>query len=63
LPIPVSGANVTSVISGYAAAVNDDSENHETKAGRDFHDTEDELDLIRLVSDLDRVLDWWPTSP
>lgn len=38
--------NIASLIGGDAATVNNDSENHEADTSDDFHDTEDELDLV-----------------
>lgn len=43
--LPVFCANVASVIGGNATAVDDDSENHETKTGGDLNDTDNEFDL------------------
>ena len=36
------------MICWHTAAVDDDSQNHETNAGNDFHGAENKLDLIRL---------------
>jgi hypothetical protein len=46
--LPVSCTNVTSVVCWNAAAVDDDSKNHEAYASGDLHDTKDELDLFRV---------------
>jgi hypothetical protein len=49
LSIPVFCANVPSVVSWNATAINDNSENHEANASDDLHNTEDELDLFQLA--------------
>lgn len=43
--MPVSSANVTSVVSRNTTTVDDDSENHETDTSDDLHHTEYEFDL------------------
>jgi len=52
--IPVSETDVTSVIGWYTATIDDNSQDHESNAGGDFHYAEDKLDLARLAGDTDR---------
>lgn len=51
LVVPVSGTNVASMVSRYAATVDDDSQDHKTDTGSDFHYAEDEFDLDRSAAD------------
>jgi hypothetical protein len=53
--IPVSSADVASVISWNATAVNNDSQDHESHAGGDFHYTENKFDLTRLAGNTSRA--------
>jgi hypothetical protein len=51
--IPVSGTNVTSMISWDTSTVDNYSKNHKTDAGGDFHDTEHKFDLARSAASID----------
>jgi hypothetical protein len=55
ISIPVFGTNVTSVIGGYPATVNNNSQDHEANTGYDFHCAEHKFNLARLATDTD-----WP---
>lgn len=44
--VPVSCANVATVIGGDATAVDDDSKNHETETGNDLDDADNEFNLV-----------------
>jgi hypothetical protein len=46
--VPVLGANVASGIGRDTSAVDDDSENHETKTGNDLDDTDNKFDLEKV---------------
>jgi hypothetical protein len=50
--IPVFGTNVTSVIGGYTATVNNNSQDHEANTGDDFHCAEHKFNLARLATAL-----------
>lgn len=54
--IPVSGTDVTSIIGWYTATVDDNSQDHESNAGGDFHYAENKFDLARLAANIDRPL-------
>jgi len=43
--MPVSGANVTSVIGWYTTTVDDDAQDHESNAGGDLHHAENEFNF------------------
>ena len=45
--IPVFGTNITSIISWYTTAVNDDSKDHKSYASGNFHYAENEFNLDR----------------
>jgi len=44
--VPVSCANVATVVGGNTTAVDDDSENHETETGNDLDDADNEFNLV-----------------
>lgn len=46
--IPVSEANVTSVISRYTSTVNDYTKKNETCASKNFHHAENKFDLTNV---------------
>jgi hypothetical protein len=45
--LPISGANVPSIIGWDTTAINDDAQNHETDAAYDFDCAENELNLAK----------------
>jgi hypothetical protein len=47
--VPVCRTNIAAGVTGNAATVDDYAENHEAHAGRDLHNTEDELHLFPLA--------------
>ena len=52
--IPVSGTDVTSMIGRHTATVDDNSQDHKSNAGGDFHDAENKFNLTRLAANTDR---------
>jgi hypothetical protein len=51
--MPIPGTDVSSVVSWYTATVDNNSENHESNTGGDFHHAENEFDLLPLAAKTD----------